>query len=221
MSSSGSTKTNRGSQSPGTLFVVSAPSGAGKTTLVHALVARDERVEVSVSHTTRAARPGEMDSCHYHFVDEAGFQALEVRGAFLESATVFGHRYGTSQQAVRERLAAGRDVVLEIDWQGATQVKQRLPEAVSVFILPPSREALEERLARRAQDSQDVIARRMQAATREISHWQEFDYLVVNDEFETAVAELQAIVVSSRLHRATRAGELRELLDSLLGTAQA
>jgi guanylate kinase len=133
---------------------------------------------------------------------------------------VFGHRYGTSQQAVRERLAKGRDLVLEIDWQGAAQVKQRLPETVSVFVLPPSRQALEERLARRAQDSQDVIGRRMEAATREISHWQEFDYLVVNDDFETAVAELQAVVVSSRLQRATRAGDLRELLDNLLETPQ-
>jgi guanylate kinase len=202
------------------LFIVSAPSGAGKTSLVHALVARDPRVEVAISHTTREARPGEMDGCHYHFVDAATFLSLEREGLFLESAQVFGNRYGTSREAVSARLAVGQDVVLEIDWQGAAQVKRALPEAVGIFILPPSRQALAERLAGRGQDSADVITQRMQAATREISHWREFDYLVVNDDFETAVTELHAVIVSNRLRCESQARSNRELLDSLLESSR-
>ncbi|MGD8309486.1 MAG: guanylate kinase [Chromatiales bacterium] len=183
----------------GTLFVVSAPSGAGKTSLVRALLDADPGVEVSVSHTTRPPRPGEKDGVHYHFVDSATFRGLAEAGAFLEHARVFDNHYGTSRADIEDRLARGRDVILEIDWQGARQVRERLPYAVSVFILPPSAHALEERLRGRGQDSDEVIAARLAEARAELSHYAEFDYLVVNDQFDIALEELRAIVTARRL----------------------
>ncbi len=202
----------------GTLFIVSAPSGAGKTSLVNALVACDPQVELSVSHTTRAIRPGEMDGRHYHFVDRARFSQLRYEGLFLEWAQVFGNSYGTSSRAVSGRLALGRDVILEIDWQGARQVREAMPGVVSIFVLPPSPGALRERLAGRGQDSPEVIEGRMAAASRELSHWQEFDYLVVNDEFQAAVEQLHAIVVASRLVVARQAARHRDLLARFAAT---
>lgn len=202
--------------SPGTLYTVSAPSGAGKTSLVKALVESSDAVVVSVSHTTRPIRPGEQDGLNYHFVDEAGFTALLERGDFLEHARVFGNLYGTSRAAVEQQLASGLDVILEIDWQGAQQVKRLLPDSRAIFIIPPSRAALEERLNKRGQDDGDVIARRMAEAVAEMSHYVESDYLVVNDDFDVALAELKAVITSQRL--ATPAQVLRhgELLADLL-----
>ncbi|HHQ41865.1 MAG TPA: guanylate kinase [Chromatiales bacterium] len=206
---------------PGTLFIVSAPSGAGKTSLVKALVERDPRVVLSVSHTTRPPRPGERDGVDYHFVDGATFERMAAEGAFLEHAEVFGNRYGTARATVERELAADRDVILEIDWQGARQVRAAMPEAVSVFILPPSREALEERLRGRGQDDETVIARRMARAVDEMSHYDEYDYLVVNDVFETALEDLLAIVRATRLRRPAQAVRHAELLRRLLGEAAA
>ena len=201
---------------PGTIYVVSAPSGAGKTTLVRALVDGDPDLVLSVSHTTRRRRPSETDGVHYHFVAESEFRAMIEQGAFLESARVFGHYYGTSRQAVREQLERGRDVVLEIDWQGARQVRVGLPEAVGIFILPPSREALASRLKGRGQDSQAEIERRLREAVAELAHYDEFDYLVVNDDLERALGDLQCVVRSRRLCRSRQARRHRHLLHSLL-----
>jgi guanylate kinase len=201
----------------GSLFVVSAPSGAGKTSLVRALLEADSGVQVSVSHTTRARRPGEEDGVHYHFVDRPSFERLVGEGAFLEHARVFDNHYGTSRADIEQRLARGRDVILEIDWQGARQVRERLPYAVSVFILPPSAEALEERLRGRGQDSDEIIARRLAEARAELSHYGEFDYLVVNDDFDTALAELRAIVAARRLRRTAQARRHAGLLAALTG----
>ena len=206
---------------PGTLLIVSAPSGAGKTSLVKALVERDPRVVLSVSHTTRPPRPGERDGVDYHFVDGATFERMAAEGAFLEHAEVFGNRYGTARATVERELAADRDVILEIDWQGAHLARAAMPEAVSVFILPPSREALEERLRGRGQDDETVIARRMARAVDEMSHYDEYDYLVVNDVFETALEDLLAIVRATRLRRPAQAVRHAELLRRLLGDAAA
>lgn len=189
-----------------TLFIVAAPSGAGKTSLVRALLTATEGIEVSVSHTTRPARPGEEHGRDYYFVDDAAFDGLLAERAFLENARVFGNRYGTSRQAVAERLSAGRDVVLEIDWQGARLVREAFPGAVSIYILPPSREILRGRLSTRGQDSEAVIDARMEQAAEQMSHWSEFDYVVVNGEFDMALAELRAIVQACRL-RVKRRGE--------------
>jgi guanylate kinase len=186
----------------GQLFIVSAPSGAGKTSLVAALLKSMSGIGVSVSHTTRAKRPGEVDGLNYHFVDEPRFAAMEARGEFLESAVVFGHRYGTSRHAVTEALAAGRDLVLEIDWQGARRIRDLFPAAVSVFLMPPSIEELQCRLERRNEDGPEVIARRMQAAREEMAHYKEYQYLVVNDDFERARGDLEAIVRAARLSTA-------------------
>jgi guanylate kinase len=183
----------------GQLFIVSAPSGAGKTSLVHALVGALPDITVSVSHTTRPMRPGEVQGRDYHFVDETAFAAMAERGEFLEYALVFGNRYGTSRGAVDATLAQGIDVVLEIDWQGARRVRQLKPDAVSVFIMPPSLPELRRRLERRGKDGAEVIARRMEAARREMSHFDEYQYLVVNDDFERAREDLQAIVRAARL----------------------
>lgn len=183
----------------GQLFIVSAPSGAGKTSLVHALVGALPDIAVSVSHTTRPMRPGEVQGRDYHFVDETSFAAMAERGEFLEHALVFGNRYGTSRGAVDTTLAQGIDVVLEIDWQGARRVRQLKPDAVSVFIMPPSLPELRRRLERRGKDGAEVIARRMEAARREMSHFDEYQYLVVNDDFERAREDLQAIVRAARL----------------------
>lgn len=202
---------------PGTLYIVSAPSGAGKTSLVHAVTASDPALSLSVSHTTRPQRPGETHGVDYHFVSDAEFEAQVEAGRFLEHARVFGNRYGTSRDSVERELAEGRDVVLEIDWQGARQVRERMPEAVTVFVLPPSREALRERLTGRRQDSEAVIEQRMAAAVEEISHYAEYDYLIINDVFETAVADLQALLRSRRLRRIAQEAHMGESLRKLLG----
>jgi guanylate kinase len=162
------------------------------------LVRSTSNLETSVSHTTRAPRPGEQDGVHYHFVDKATFDKMAARGEFLEHATVFGNCYGTSRAEVEGRLARGRSVLLDIDWQGARSVKQAVPASVSIFLLPPSRAALRERLVRRAQDTPDVIARRMHEATSEMNHYREFDYVVVNDDFDSALADIQHIVRGDR-----------------------
>lgn len=185
--------------SKGTLFIVTAPSGAGKTSLVKALVEGQQRLCVSVSHTTRDKRPGEVDGVNYHFVDKPTFMEMLQAGAFFESAEVYGNHYGTSQLWVNEQLDAGVDVILEIDWQGAVQVRNLDPSACSIFILPPSLEALKSRLESRAQDDAETIERRMQEAVAEISHVAEADYVVINDDFDTALGDLSAILRSRRL----------------------
>jgi len=179
----------------GTLFIISAPSGAGKSSLLRALLesGRVPQVELSVSHTTRASRPGEVDGQDYHFVDTTRFEAMAAAGDFLEHARVFDNFYGTSRAAVTARLEQGIGVILEIDWQGARRVRELLPEAVSIFILPPSRDALEERLTSRGQDGEEVIARRMRDAISELSHFDEYDYLVINDDFQQALDDLVLI----------------------------
>jgi guanylate kinase len=201
---------------PGNLFTISAPSGAGKTSLVNALLPTLAQVRVSVSHTTRAQRPGEVDGVNYHFVDVAEFQRMTDHGDFLESAEVFGNFYGTSQRWVEATLATGTDVILEIDWQGAEQVRRLLPETQSIFILPPSRTALEQRLNQRGQDPAAVIAARMAKAIGEMEHYPEADYLVVNDQFDTALAELRAILISRRLTLQRQQVRLEPLLRELL-----
>ena len=202
--------------STGTLFVVSAPSGAGKTSLLKALVETDESVSVSISHTTRPMRPGEQDGVDYHFVSVDAFQAMVGESAFLEHAEVFGNFYGTSEAGIRDQLASGRDVILEIDWQGARQVRQRFPQTVSVFILPPTPEALRQRLSGRGQDSAEVIQRRLGEAREEMSHYGEFDYIVVNDLFEQALGELRSIVDAQRLRLTVQSERLAERLKALL-----
>lgn len=183
----------------GTLYVISAPSGAGKTSLVAEMLRCDGKLGVSVSHTTRPMREGETDGINYHFVSREAFMAMIARGDFLEHADVFGNFYGTSQVWVRETLAGGRDVILEIDWQGAQQVRRLIPECVSIFIVPPSQEVLEERLTGRGTDAPAVVARRLKEAVDECRHASEFDYLVVNDDFDVALADLLAIVRCQRL----------------------
>jgi guanylate kinase len=202
----------------GTLYVVSAPSGAGKTSLLKALTEADPLLGVAVSHTTRAPRPGEKNDVHYHFIDQATFDAMVTAGEFLEHANVHGNCYGTSRTAVAKVLASGRDLVLEIDWQGARQVREAMPEATSVFILPPSRDALEHRLRERGQDSEAVIAERVLNALDEMAHHAEYDYLVVNDRFDEALADLAAIFRARRLLAAAQAERHPQLLDQLLAT---
>lgn len=201
---------------PGTLYIISAPSGAGKTSLVKALVESAPGIAVSVSHTTRAKRPGEQDGVHYHFIDPGLFQSMVAQGGFLEHAQVFDNYYGTARATLLARLQAGVDVILEIDWQGARQVRERMPGCVSIFILPPSRAALEQRLRARAQDSEETIARRMRDAVAEMSHYGEFDYLVVNDDFNTALEDLKAIFRAQRLRREAQAERLADELHELL-----
>jgi guanylate kinase len=199
----------------GSLFVVCAPSGAGKTSLVRALLEREPDVRLSVSHTTRAMRPGEEDGKHYHFVGRPQFEQMIGRGEFLECAEVHGNLYGTSQAWIREQRLRGADIVLEIDWQGAQQVRRLIPDAVGIFILPPSPQTLRQRLTDRRQDSAEVIERRLQAARGEIAHVDEFDYVIINGEFSEAVGDLVAIVRSARLRLDRQAERHRELINSL------
>lgn len=202
--------------SSGTLYTVSAPSGAGKTSLVNALIQRCPQLLVSVSHTTRGIRPGEEDGVNYHFVEESAFLAMLETGEFLEHARVFGNLYGTSASWVKDQLAQGFDVVLEIDWQGAQQIKRLLPGAKAISILPPSRQALEQRLNARGQDDEATINARMDEAVEEMSHCLESDYLVVNEDFEHALRELESIVLSQRLTTDRQALALSEMLNDLL-----
>ena len=200
----------------GTLYIISAPSGAGKTSLVKALLERTEQITVSVSNTTRAARPGEVDGKDYHFTAIDTFKQMIAEDAFLEHAQVFDNFYGTSQASVMELMAQGIDVILEIDWQGAQQVREKMPAAVSIFILPPSREELENRLRGRNTDSEEIIARRMRDAISEMSHYKEFDYLVFNDDFDTALDELRAVILARRQRAETQLVQNQPLLDALL-----
>jgi len=200
------------------LFVVAAPSGGGKTSLISALLDEDERARLSVSHTTRPPRPGEQDGVHYHFVDEFTFLDLVSQGAFLEHARVFDYRYGTGRQSVEQQLASGHDVILDIDWQGARQIRKAFPSCCSIFIIPPSLEVLRQRLIGRGQDSESVIQRRMRDAQAEISHWTEFDFLIINDDFDEALADLHSIIRSGQLSRPLNMSQHREILAELLGT---
>jgi len=201
----------------GTLYVISAPSGAGKTSLVSGMLQEDARLGVSISHTTRPMREGEQNGVNYHFVSRNEFEAMVARGDFLEHADVFGNYYGTSQVWVRETLAKGQDVILEIDWQGAEQVRRLIPECVGVFIVPPSAEILRERLVGRGTDAPEVIERRLREAEEECSHAVEFDYLVVNDEFDQALTELLCIVRSQRLSMRNQQIRHARLLAGLSG----
>lgn len=201
---------------PGHLFVVAAPSGAGKTSLVNALVADDPRLVISVSYTTRAPRPGEQDGVHYHFTTPEAFEGRRAAGEFLEHAEVFGNRYGTHRATTEAILAEGKDVILEIDWQGARQVKASFPGCRSIFILPPSVATLRERLGARAQDSEDVIAGRMAEARAEISHCEEFDFVVVNDDFDIALDELRNVVTHCRGDGSWSQQPFKALLEELL-----
>lgn len=200
----------------GTLFIFSAPSGAGKTSLVKALLQQTSHIGISVSHTTRTPRAGEVDGQDYHFTPVTDFQRMIGAGAFLEHAQVFDNFYGTSQAWVEQELSAGRDVILEIDWQGAQQVRRLMPDAVSVFIVPPSIDALEQRLTGRGQDDADTIARRMRDAQSEMSHYGEYDYLIVNDNFDNALAELRSVVVARRHRLAAQQVRHADTLTGLL-----
>ena len=200
----------------GTLFIVAAPSGAGKSSLVNAVLARMPGIALSISYTSRAPRPGERHAQHYHFIGVEEFQRMIAAGDFFEHALVHGDYKGTARQSVEPQLAAGQDVLLEIDWQGARQVRAAMPEALSVFILPPSRAALQARMRARGQDSEEVIVRRLAAAREEMSHYAEFDYVIVNEDFETAVGEMQAIFQASRLRQPVQTGRHAGLIAGLL-----
>ncbi|MDR1530500.1 MAG: guanylate kinase [Burkholderiales bacterium] len=208
------------SVSLGCLFVLAAPSGAGKTSLVHALLAREPSIRLSVSYTTRQPRQGEENGVHYHFVDQAYFDELSRAGEFLESAHVYGNWYATSATWIKSQIESGQDVLLEIDWQGAKQVRKLFPDSIQIFILPPSLVSLQERLEKRGQDSADVISRRMDNVREEFCHYVDFDYVIINQNFTTATADLVAIVRSARL-RAPRqhirhARLLRELIAPII-----
>lgn len=200
----------------GTLFIVAAPSGAGKSSLVNAVLAATPGIALSISYTSRAPRPGERHAQHYHFVGKEEFERMVAAGDFFEHALVHGDYKGTARQSVEPQLAAGQDVLLEIDWQGARQVRLRVPDALSVFILPPSRQALDTRMRSRGQDSEAVIAQRLAAAREEMSHYGEFDFLIVNDDFDTAVREIQSIFLASRLRRPVQADRHAALIETLL-----
>jgi len=202
----------------GNLYIISAPSGAGKSSLVSALVEDWPDIEVSVSHTTRTIRPGEVDGVDYHFVDEAIFVEMVDQGVFLEHAQVFDNRYGTSRQSIQEQLLKGKDVILEIDWQGARQIRQLVTDCKTIYILPPSVTALKERLQNRGQDNDELIERRMRDAVSEMSHYGEFDYIVINDDFEQAKNDLSAIFVSNRLLKEFQQEQQADLLAELLTT---
>lgn len=200
----------------GTLYTVSAPSGAGKTSLVSALVKSNPEVCVSISHTTRPMRPGEADGVNYHFIDHATFETMLEQGEFLESARVFSNLYGTSQKWVMDTLVQGLDVILEIDWQGAQQVRKIMPDTVSLFILPPSLACLRQRLTGRGQDNQSVIDARMSEAMSEMSHYIEADYLIINDDFTTALAQFQALITAQHIRKEVQVARHAQLLQDLL-----
>lgn len=203
--------------SKGILFIVMAPSGAGKTSLVNALIASDTSANlcVSISHTTRPSRPGEQNGVNYYFIDADGFMAMLSAGKFLESAEVYGHQYGTSQEWVLERLRAGVNVILEIDWQGAKQVRNAIPGSCTIFILPPSLDTLQRRLTERAQDKPETIAKRMRNAVDEISHVAEADYVVVNTDFETALDDMRAIFRAEHLRLGYQSIDKADLLENV------
>jgi len=203
----------------GYLFIIAAPSGGGKTSLVKALLNHDPRLALSVSHTTRQPRPGEVDTEHYHFISTAKFESMVSNGDFIEHARVFDNYYGTSRQLVSQQLGQNRDVILDIDWQGARQVRTVYPGCCTIFIIPPSLEILHKRLTRRAQDSNNVIQRRMRDARAEISHWAEFDHLVVNDNFETTLKELTAIIKDHRMQRTHKTDRRHQHLAQRLGSS--
>jgi guanylate kinase len=200
----------------GKLFIITAPSGAGKTTLVHALVSQDKNLCVSVSHTTRPARAGEENGVNYHFIEKSEFTTRLSEGDFLESAEVYGYHYGTSQLWVSEQLNKGLDVILEIDWQGAQQIRKLYPDTCSIFILPPSIEALTERLTERAQDDSETIDNRMQQAQGVMEHVAEANFVVVNDDFQAALQDIRAIIRSQRLVITSQQSNLSDLLSSLI-----
>lgn len=200
----------------GNLYTISAPSGAGKTSLVQAVIEASNQVCVSVSHTTRRMRPGEQDGVNYHFVDHQQFKTMLTQQAFLEHAEVFDNFYGTSQTWVEQTLASGKDVVLEIDWQGADQIAKLMPDTISIFILPPSLSALRERLTNRGQDDEHIIEQRMSEAASEMSHYASADYLIINDDFPVALADLQTIFSATRLKKASQLQRHQVLLDELL-----
>ncbi|HLF66028.1 MAG TPA: guanylate kinase [Gammaproteobacteria bacterium] len=203
-------------KSPGQLYIISAPSGAGKSSLITALLQRIDNLVMSISYTTRAARALEKHGVDYFFIDETEFNALQNKQLFLEHAKVFGHQYGTSKVWVEETIKSGKDIILELDWQGHRSMKAIYPQAIGVFILPPSRETLLQRLTGRGQDSEAVIAHRMQQASQEISHYHEYEYLIVNHDFATAVQELSAVVQAARLRLTMQELEQSELINSLL-----
>ena len=200
----------------GNLFIISAPSGAGKSSLIQALLQRHSDMQVSVSHTTRAPRPGEQDGVHYHFTTIPDFQQRIANGEFLESAEVFGNYYGTSAHAIRELLSQGIDVFLDIDWQGAQQIRAKVAGTIGIFILPPSLDALQQRLTHRATDSAEVIAKRMAQAHSEMSHADEYEYLIINDNFNIALTEFECIVLAQRNSFGSQASKHKALLTQLL-----
>lgn len=200
---------------PGNLFIVSAPSGAGKTSMVNALLGSNKQIALSISYTTRAPRPGETNGKDYHFVSRGRFLQMAQHGDFLESAEVYGNLYGTSQSWIEKELASGRDILLEIDWQGAAQVRKLIPQAISIFILPPSLATLEARLKGRGQDSAEVIARRVQAAQEDISHAAEFDYVIINDKLDEALRQLSAVITSAGLRRDSQLARHAFLINQL------
>ena len=199
----------------GNLFVISAPSGAGKTSLVHALLGINPHIHLSVSYTTRDPRPGEQDGKDYHFVSRETFLEMAKRGEFLESAEVYGNLYGTSQIWISQEIAKGQDILLEIDWQGAAQVRRLFPDCVSIFILPPSLAALEQRLKGRGKDNDAVIAKRMAAVREDVAHVAEFDYVIINDNLDDALRELDAVVLSARLRCAEQLSRFQALINQL------
>jgi guanylate kinase len=204
------------SETPGTLFIVAAPSGAGKSSIVNAVLARDPRLCLSISFTSRQPRPGERHAEHYHFISADEFKAMVAAGDFFEHALVHGDWKGTARQSVLPQLMAGKDVVLEIDWQGARQVRLQVPDAIGIFILPPSRDALEQRMRSRGQDSEETIRLRLAAAREEMSHYDEFDYVVVNEVFDDAVDEACAIIAGSRARRPLQQLRRKALIAELL-----
>lgn len=207
-------------KAPGGLYVVSAPSGGGKTSLTRASIDQLARsgitAEISVSYTTRAPRPGEQEGVHYHFVDRDAFKAMIARGEFLEHAEIYGEHYGTARARTEALLAQGRDVILDIDWQGARQVKHQVPDTIAIFILPPSITKLEQRLRARKQDSEDAIAKRMAQARAEMAHYSEYDYLIINKDFEQAMGELMSIFMARRLRRPAQEIRHKSLIQKLL-----